>query len=205
MRTTMERTDTRVRSPDGVTWTFGPERIEPWPMPQAANPRTANDGGLTTRPCAFPPGTTAIITKPSRAPCAAGSARASDWVLGFEPRSAQFIEPLMGWCGGSDPLRHVELRFPTPEAAVRYAQRQGLRYELRRVAVPLGAKAGAGAPGGDEPVISAPGPRRHHLRPLCGEARIPSAVSPGRTRARPGAIGSVFIASAACVFEECCR
>jgi hypothetical protein len=39
-----------------------------------------------------------------------------------------FIEPLMGWTGGDDTLTQVELTFPTREAAVAYAQRQGLAY-----------------------------------------------------------------------------
>ena len=49
----------------------------------------------------------------------------------FERRSASFIEPLMGWTGGRDPLAQVTLAFATLEEAVAYAQRQGLRYVVR--------------------------------------------------------------------------
>jgi hypothetical protein len=49
------------------------------------------------------------------------------WRLEFEPRSAPFLDPLMGWTGGRDPLRQVALSFPTLDAALAYAERQGLR------------------------------------------------------------------------------
>jgi hypothetical protein len=54
-----------------------------------------------------------------------------DWRLVFERRSAPFVEPLMGWTGSRDPLTQLELTFPTLDAAVAYAQRQGLRYMVR--------------------------------------------------------------------------
>lgn len=57
-----------------------------------------------------------------------GAARTKSWVLRFDRRTAPFIEPLMGWTGGDDTLSRVELTFPTREAAVAYAQRQGLAY-----------------------------------------------------------------------------
>lgn len=37
---------------------------------------------------------------------------------------------LMGWTGSTDPLPQAKLRFPTREATVKYAQRQGLRFEV---------------------------------------------------------------------------
>lgn len=56
--------------------------------------------------------------------------RAKEWILEFEPRGKPFIDPLMGWTGGTDTLRQIKLRFPTLEAAIGYACRQGLRYEV---------------------------------------------------------------------------
>jgi hypothetical protein len=55
-----------------------------------------------------------------------GPARAG-WRLEFEPRTAPFRDPLMGWTGSRDPLRQVALTFPTLDAALSYAERQGLR------------------------------------------------------------------------------
>jgi hypothetical protein len=72
----------------------------------------------------------AVIHKPGRSVISSGKARARTWVMSFQPCSAQFIEPLMGWCGGDDPLRHVELRFPSRQTAIEFAQRHGIAYEV---------------------------------------------------------------------------
>jgi len=73
------------------------------------------------------------IYRPSRSATTSGIARTKHWLLVFEPRSAPFIEPLMGWTGSRDPLTQVELPFPTREAAVAYAERQGLRYIVQTI------------------------------------------------------------------------
>jgi hypothetical protein len=70
----------------------------------------------------------ARIYRPARSAMTSGKARTRKWVLRFDRSTALFIEPLMGWTGGDDTLTQVELTFPTREAAVAYAQRQGLAY-----------------------------------------------------------------------------
>jgi hypothetical protein len=70
-----------------------------------------------------------------------GRAGTRRWILEFEPQSAPFIEPLMGWIGSTDPMAQVRLAFPTREAAVAYAQRQGLNYEVRDTAKPVNTRA----------------------------------------------------------------
>ncbi|MGX9576818.1 NADH dehydrogenase ubiquinone Fe-S protein 4 [Mesorhizobium sp. f-mel] len=55
-------------------------------------------------------------------------ARPKGWRLVFERRTAPVIEPLMGYTGGGDTLTQVELDFPTLQAAIDYAERQGLAY-----------------------------------------------------------------------------
>lgn len=80
----------------------------------------------------FPEGAVAYIYKPSRSVMTSGKARTKGWRLAFERRSAPVIEPLMGYTGGSDTLTQVELSFPTLESAIRYAERQGLDYTVRR-------------------------------------------------------------------------
>ena len=119
------RIETKTHSFDGVSWTFGLRPETPQVQSHAAN----DDVSQTAR-SALPSRTAAFIHKPDRGPGMAGKAGACDWVLTFQPCSAQFIEPLMGWYGGEDPLRHVTLRFPTREAAVGYAERHGLAYEV---------------------------------------------------------------------------
>ena len=73
----------------------------------------------------------AVIHCPAPSVMSAGRRRAAEWVLEFEPRAKPFIEPLMGWTGGSDPLTQVRLRFSSRDAAIRYARRHGLTYEVR--------------------------------------------------------------------------
>jgi hypothetical protein len=78
----------------------------------------------------FPPDARAVIHRPGRSVVSSGRANTCGWVLEFEPRSREFVEPLMGWTGGTDPLRHVRLSFPTREAAVAYARREGLPFTV---------------------------------------------------------------------------
>ena len=77
-----------------------------------------------------------IIFKPARAATTSGRARTKQWLLEFEPRSGPFIEPLMGWTGSTDPIANMQLAFGSREAAIAYAQRQDLEYEVREPAQP---------------------------------------------------------------------
>lgn len=81
-------------------------------------------------PSTFPPDAVAVINRPSRSVMTSGKARARDWKVRFERRSAPYIEPLMGWTGGDDTLAQVELSFPSAEAAIAYARRQNLEVAL---------------------------------------------------------------------------
>ncbi|QEX23257.1 hypothetical protein FRZ61_31930 [Hypericibacter adhaerens] len=76
----------------------------------------------------FPDDAVAVIYRPSRSAMTSGKANTRHWKLRFERRTPPFIEPLMGWTSGDDPLTQVELTFPTREAAVGYAERQGLTF-----------------------------------------------------------------------------
>jgi ETC complex I subunit conserved region len=83
---------------------------------------------------AFPPDTMAIIYRPARSAMTSGKANTRRWKLRFEQRAAPFIEPLMGWTGGTDTLSQVELDFPSAEAAIAYARRQGLNFVVQGLA-----------------------------------------------------------------------
>ena len=74
----------------------------------------------------FPSDAVARIFRPARSALTSGKARTKSWMLHFDRRTPPVIEPLMGWTGGDDTLTQVELTFPTREAAVAYAERQGL-------------------------------------------------------------------------------
>lgn len=73
----------------------------------------------------------------------AGGRRAAreGWRLTFEPRGRRRIEPLMGWTANDDPLQQVELSFPSLDAAIAYAERQGLRYTVAGMHDASGATA----------------------------------------------------------------
>ena len=55
-----------------------------------------------------------------------GRARAGTWVLEFESGSRRRPDPLTGWAGGWDTQTQVVLTFPTLEAALGYAKREGV-------------------------------------------------------------------------------
>jgi ETC complex I subunit conserved region len=76
----------------------------------------------------------ALIYQPARSAMTSGKARTRGWKLRFEPRSPRYVEPLMGWTGNDDTLSQVELAFPSAEAAVGYARRQGLQYVVHGLA-----------------------------------------------------------------------
>lgn len=97
-----------------------PETIAP------AAPRVA----LAPSSC-LPAGAHAVISRPARSAMTSGKRGTNEWTLRFEPRSAPYIEPLMGWTASDDTLQQVELSFPTAEAAIAYARRQGLSYTLQ--------------------------------------------------------------------------
>lgn len=99
---------------------------------ERGSPFAANDNMCTrlAAPRAYE-GAVARIYRPSRSVATSGTARTRRWLLVFEPRFAPFVDPLMGWTGSRDTLTQVELSFPTLDAAVSYAERQGLRYVVQ--------------------------------------------------------------------------
>ncbi|PDV88424.1 hypothetical protein CO652_10085 [Rhizobium sp. H4] len=80
----------------------------------------------------FPQNATARIFKPSRSVTTSATAQTNELRLVFDRCSAPFIEPLLGYTGSGETLVQVELKFPTLESAIRYAERQGLDYLLQR-------------------------------------------------------------------------
>ena len=97
-------------------------------------PPASNDNALPRLPAAlpaFPQDAVACIERPARSAMTSAPLEPEAWRLVFERRRPPFIDPLMGWTGGRDPLALIELTFPTLEEAVSYAQRQGLRYVVR--------------------------------------------------------------------------
>jgi ETC complex I subunit conserved region len=72
---------------------------------------------------------TARIFLPARSAMQSGQANDS-WVLEYAPERARQIEPLMGWTSSSDMKAQVTLRFESKDAAIAYAERNGIVYRV---------------------------------------------------------------------------
>lgn len=72
----------------------------------------------------------ARIYKPARNAMQSGQANTKEWVLEFEPETAQRVDPLMGWTGNGETRRQVTLAFETREEAVGYAERNAIAYQV---------------------------------------------------------------------------
>ncbi|MCW5700294.1 MAG: ETC complex I subunit [Rhodospirillales bacterium] len=77
------------------------------------------------------------IYRPSKTAMQSGRAKARTWVLEYDPSAPKVIDPLMGWVGSSNTQTQVRLRFSSREAAIAYAERNGLTYECHE---PLGRR-----------------------------------------------------------------
>jgi hypothetical protein len=74
--------------------------------------------------------TTARIYQRPKNAMQSGKFATDHWQLEFEAPEGQRADPLTGWAGGGDTRSQVKLSFPTCEAAVAYAEREGLAYEV---------------------------------------------------------------------------
>ncbi|TPG56143.1 ETC complex I subunit [Sphingomonas glacialis] len=70
-----------------------------------------------------------IYQRPKNA-MSSGRARTTSWVLDFAPAEAKQPDPLTGWAGSGDTRDQVRLSFPTQEAAIAYAEREGLAFTV---------------------------------------------------------------------------
>jgi len=59
-----------------------------------------------------------------------GRAGSDDWVLDYGSNQREKNDPLMGWWGGTNTQNQVRLAFDSKEAAVAYAQANGIVYDL---------------------------------------------------------------------------
>ena len=71
------------------------------------------------------------IYRPSKSAMQSGRAKAQDWMLEYELKSARQPEGLMGWTSSKDTLNQVRLNFSTMEEAVAYAEKRGWAYTVQ--------------------------------------------------------------------------
>ena len=74
--------------------------------------------------------TTARIYQRPKNAMQSGRARTDDWVLEFAPAEAKQADPLTGWAGSGDTRQQLRIAFPTQDAAVAYAEREGLAFNV---------------------------------------------------------------------------
>ena len=55
-----------------------------------------------------------------------GLAKTKSWILEFTPESTSDIDPLMGWTSSGDTQSQVTLTFETKQAAIDYAEENGI-------------------------------------------------------------------------------
>ena len=73
---------------------------------------------------------TARLYQPAKTATSSGRAKSRYWLLEMEPAMAKSIDPLCGWSGSGDTQQQVQLKFPTREAALAYARRNGLEVSI---------------------------------------------------------------------------
>lgn len=73
----------------------------------------------------------AKIYQPARNAMQSGQAKTHNWVLEFDPAERKRIDPLMGWTGSGDMQGQVRMTFDSKEAAVEYAERHGIAYQVQ--------------------------------------------------------------------------
>lgn len=72
----------------------------------------------------------ARIYRPDKSAMQSGKAVMQHWLLEFVPEKPYFVDNLMGWVGMTDMPQEVRLSFGTREAAIAYATKQKIPFEL---------------------------------------------------------------------------
>jgi len=73
---------------------------------------------------------TARIYRPAKPAVSSGRGKTRFWVLEMEPKERREPDALIGWVGSGDTEQQVVMRFPTKEAAIAYARREGLDFTV---------------------------------------------------------------------------
>lgn len=68
----------------------------------------------------------ARIYRPAKSAMSSGTAKSQMWVLEFVNDTGRDVDPLMGWTSSDNTQAQVRMRFPTKEAALEYAEENGL-------------------------------------------------------------------------------
>ena len=69
---------------------------------------------------------TARIFRPAKSAMSSGQAKTREWVLEYVNDTAREVDPLMGWTSSSDTQAQIRMKFATKEAALEYAEENGI-------------------------------------------------------------------------------
>ncbi len=72
----------------------------------------------------------ARIYQPARNAMQSGMGKTKTWILEFAPASSREIDPLMGWTSSTDTQTQVKLKFDSKDAALEYAQDNGIEAQV---------------------------------------------------------------------------
>ena len=71
----------------------------------------------------------AIIYKPSKTAMQSGTKKFNKWLIEFITND-KGINPLMGWESSDNTLNELKLEFTTKEHAIKYANKNDIKFEL---------------------------------------------------------------------------
>ncbi len=71
-----------------------------------------------------------IIYQPTKSAMQSGKGTSLLWHLEYELENRRTIDPLMGWTSSSDMKQELCLTFDSKEAAITFAEKEGMSYRL---------------------------------------------------------------------------
>ncbi|MEL6299946.1 MAG: ETC complex I subunit [Pseudomonadota bacterium] len=72
----------------------------------------------------------ARIYQPSKSAMQSGLGNTDEWVLEYAPAAPRSVDPLMGYTSSTDTNSQVKLTFATRDAAIAYAESNGIPFTL---------------------------------------------------------------------------
>ncbi|GGF51846.1 NADH-ubiquinone oxidoreductase [Terasakiella brassicae] len=71
------------------------------------------------------------IYQPAKNAMQSGRAKTKTWILEFMPIAAERADDLMGWTGGGDTRKQLQMKFENKEQAIAFAKKKGLSYVVK--------------------------------------------------------------------------
>ncbi|WP_419796713.1 MAG: ETC complex I subunit [Terasakiella sp.] len=71
------------------------------------------------------------IYQPAKNAMQSGRAKTKIWILEFMPIAAERADDLMGWTGGGDTRKQLQMKFESKEQAIAFAKKKGLSFTVK--------------------------------------------------------------------------